>query len=396
MKRVLALLATLIISTSLLLTTQPAQATIAVAPILTGPISVDRYAYSYAQTVKRAAWETPSGATIRADQFLINLPDVREALLSAYSRGVHLQVVMDNDAARGADLPGSTARQYNFLARALGTNRSNRSWVYLCRASCFSDVKGANMHAKTALFSQTGTLRHVSIIGSANLAFTNTMASWNESMVYTDVNLYLGLVSYHNAMAQDKVRPWGKHLVSKNRQVEMWLYPGVPDVVQRDLNGINSCVGVSIDISNFIWSDGAVRKATRLRELWLKGCKVRVALNYSSPTPHVGVQVAKILSTPDARGRRMNVRDARPSNCCYSHLKLTLIKTPTRVAVYGGSANFTGSNRRINADILTVDRRGSVYNQYVAYFTRMFNGSTKPVVQSKATSSKTVSDSAMQ
>lgn len=352
----------------------PAQAVVSPGPLLTGPISVDRYSYSFPDVVKKYTWQTPKGATIRADQYLINLADVREAFVSAHRRGVNVQVVMDGDAALGADLPGSTARQYKFLKEELGTDKSKSSWVYLCRASCFSNVVGANMHAKTVLFSQTGVTKNVSIVGSANLAETNTLASWNENVVYKDINLYNGLVRYHTAMSQDKVRPWGKRIVSVDKKTSMWLYPGVPNVIQSHFERIHAddCrAGTSIDISNFIWSDGAVEKAKRLRALWIAGCRVRVALNLSTANPHVGAQVAHQLFTP-YKGRYMNVRDTRTSSCCYSHLKLTLIKTPRMTTVYGGSANFTGSNRRINSDILTVDTHVTTYNKYLTYYNWMF------------------------
>lgn len=359
-------------------------------PILTGPINVDQHAYDFAGQVMQGVSAAPKGSTIRIVQYLLDLADVTDTIVEAHRRGVHVQVVMNHGVLLRAGWTGVQTRK---LQAELGTDRKAASWIYSCRSSCFKSHAG-HMHAKMVLFSQTGSQRQIGIVGSANLAGTNTWESWNEEQVFTRQRIYYGLVRYFNAMATDGVKPHGRHVVSGDQ--EMWFYPSVPNTIQLHLLAVRAKDGCRVDVANFIFSDGAVEKARRLRALWVAGCQVRVALNLSDPSPHVGTEVARILFTP-YRGRVMPIWDTWKAKEDYSHLKTTLVyDRKLGSVVYGGSANFTGGNRRDNADILTLNRDLATYRAYVGFYDELLTDSTRwTTLRPGASTSKHVSESAL-
>jgi hypothetical protein len=147
--------------------------------------------------------------------------------------------------------------------------------------------------------------------------------------------------------------------------------PGQPQTVYSALGKIRSCRGVRIDIAQFQWSDATsqVKLARRVWGLASRGCKVRVAINYSPTRVLIGTRTAAALLKKKSGRQIVQMRNVRIPDKIYIHNKETLIKTPTRTRVYGGSRNFNGNR---NADILTSNTAGSVWTAYAAQFEKIW------------------------
>ncbi|MGN6129655.1 MAG: phospholipase D-like domain-containing protein, partial [Nocardioidaceae bacterium] len=120
---------------------------------------------------------TPRHGTIRIAAYSFDRPDIADALIAAHKRDVDVQMVLNDNW---------TSKQTLRLRRVLGEDPNRRSFVVICRASCRGGA--GNQHMKFYLFSQVGTAKDVSMIGSANLTGYGALMQWND--LFTIVNNY--------------------------------------------------------------------------------------------------------------------------------------------------------------------------------------------------------------
>ena len=117
---------------------------------------------------------TPRYATIRIAAYSFDRPDIGDALVAAHKRDVDVQMVLNDNW---------TSKQTLRLRRVLGTDPNRRSFVVICHSACRGGA--GNQHMKFYLFSKTGGVPNVTMIGSANLTGYGAVTQWND--MYTIV-----------------------------------------------------------------------------------------------------------------------------------------------------------------------------------------------------------------
>lgn len=105
---------------------------------------------------------TPSGATIRISTFIFASGAYRDALLAAHTRGVNVQLLVDESLTH--DTSGTT---FFSLANGLGRDTTKPSFAVLCPAGRGCIGSGID-HDKFFLFSTTGGHAKVVVQTSAN------------------------------------------------------------------------------------------------------------------------------------------------------------------------------------------------------------------------------------
>lgn len=123
--------------------------------------------------VHAAIRHAPPGSTIRIATYNIDRNDTARLLIKAHERGVHVQVVV-NDNIVGRTIRGLRAR--------LGGNRKAGSFLHICTSACRNGSRTGNLHLKVYSFSQTGAAHSVVISSSSNLGYGAAAGQWNDAL----------------------------------------------------------------------------------------------------------------------------------------------------------------------------------------------------------------------
>ncbi|MFJ3903375.1 phosphatidylserine/phosphatidylglycerophosphate/cardiolipin synthase family protein [Streptomyces sp. NPDC090025] len=131
-------------------------------------------------------------STISISMYTFTDDAVTRALTAAKDRGVDVRVILDHSTL------AKDGSEYPALAGALGTDRSQGSWVYVCpeRRGCIGgrvlpgDKDGAMNHNKFFLFSATGGAKDVVVQSSANLSGIQRTDLFNNAVTLVDSGLY--------------------------------------------------------------------------------------------------------------------------------------------------------------------------------------------------------------
>lgn len=119
----------------------------------------------------------PKGSTIRVATWNMSDATIANALLEAYRRGVHVQVVMAK-----ANCDDKAVRP---LRRAVGTNHTRSSFI-TCASGSARDAGPGTMHQKSVTFSQVGNVAHVTLVGSANMTVEGYADQWVDMYQYVE------------------------------------------------------------------------------------------------------------------------------------------------------------------------------------------------------------------
>jgi phosphatidylserine/phosphatidylglycerophosphate/cardiolipin synthase-like enzyme len=120
---------------------------------------------------------TPRGATIRIVAYSFSLDQVSRPLIAADQRGVHVQVVVDGRHSHGFEATQA-------LEHMLGSDRRLGSFIVLTDRSARGVV--SHSHQKSWSFSQTGSSRHVVMVGSTNLSVLGTTDQYSDMYTFVD------------------------------------------------------------------------------------------------------------------------------------------------------------------------------------------------------------------
>lgn len=343
--------------------------------------------------VEQVVDHAPKGSTIRMAQYLFDLDSSTDKLIAAHKRGVNVHLIIDD-----YPLSPQTLR----VRKALGTNKSARSYVARCTNSCMSS-KPSVMHAKFFLFSQSGSSRYVSMISAANLYTGNTYTSWNNlHTVVGDTKLYASLSRYFDDMLPDRDQP-NYYRTTTSGAHKAYFYPrtavsGTADVPLLDVLNHVRCTGVApgygsngktvIRIAQWGWSAARLDVARRLWTLHDQGCVVQVLQNNFKTGP----KVMQTLLKPSRKHGVMKVYDAgidsdrNGKRDLYMHHKVLTINgvwfghRDSRL-VYTGSANLTGPGLLANNEIMLRVIGTPTYNAYAENLTYIRDRWTKRVTK---------------
>ena len=128
---------------------------------------------------------TPPRSVIRMAVFSFAHPDVADALVAAYHRGVRIRLVFADE---------NIYDPMRRLQRLLGSSPTGRSFAVICSDSC-RGISG-QMHAKYFSFRRAGTSEFITMVGSVNLTRYNAERQWND--IYTSV----GDRAFYNAFGR--------------------------------------------------------------------------------------------------------------------------------------------------------------------------------------------------
>jgi hypothetical protein len=334
----------------------------------------------------------PKGSRIRMAQYLFNLDSTADALVRAYARGVHVQLIID-------DYPISA--QTSRMRKVLGTNKKKSSYVARCVNSCMSSSTSV-MHAKFFLFSQSGQTKTISMVSSANPYTGNSSVSWNNMhIIVGDKKIYASLDRYFTDMLPDIDRP-NYYRTTTSGKHKLYFFPrkavkGTADVPMLDVLNNVRCTGLKkgygkdgrtvVRIEQWGWSAARLDIARRVWKLHDQGCKVSVILNGFN----VGPKVLQVLLKRSSRSGMMTVYNAgidtngNGVRDKYMHHKVLMVNgkwfNQSKKVVYTGSANFTGTALLSNNEIIMRVLDDKTYDAYYKDFNYIRNNWTKRITK---------------
>lgn len=292
---------------------------------------------------------TPRGEYIRIAAYSFDRQDVADALIRAYRRGVHVQIVLnDNWISR------ATIRMRN----KFGRNPNALSFVRLCEGSCRSG--GGNLHTKVYAFTRTGAATDVIMTGSVNMTNRGVSLQWNDMVTLRSVpalhDTFVGVfnqLKYDRAVA-DSAR-WVYYEDAGMNAVfyrDKRTYTRVPsaseDPVMQRLNAVNCTAAPGYGINGRTVLRIHMFGWTRNRGLWIadkvaslqrQGCNIKV-LGGS-----MGGDVRKTLVAAGVRVRSTDYKylwvDGRRKADFYTHMKMLTVNGTLNGA--GAKAVWTGS-----------------------------------------------------
>lgn len=328
--------------------------------------------------ITRTVEATPRGETIRIAAYSNDRKDVTDALIAAHRRGVHVQVLLNDNW---------TSNQTKRLQRRLGSDVRRDSFLRICASSCRG--KRGNLHSKFYLFTRAGEAQHVVMFGSVNLTGYGAKTQWND--LYTTTNrkvLHHFLRDVFDEMKQDraKARPFISRSIG---DFDLSVYPRYDttagdDPMMRELRKVRCRASAPtgrngrtvVRVNMYGWNgDRGVYLAQKVADLSRRGCDVRVL--QSSAGGRVVTILANngvLIKSPD------HDRNNNGKTDLYTHAKYLLVSG--RYAgkdgwhVWTGSQNW--SDRSLHGDELTVHipRRGA-FADYQANFDHIWTNRSR-------------------
>jgi phosphatidylserine/phosphatidylglycerophosphate/cardiolipin synthase-like enzyme len=320
-------------------------------------------------------------STIRIALFSFDRKFVAAKLVNAHSRGVHVQVLLNDHQVTPAQ---------RMLHRALGTDRTKRSFAYECTHGCRSH--GENLHTKFYLFSHTGNAHRTVMTGSVNLTGNSAENQYNDLWVRNDTRgLTRAFRVLFAQMRKDKpahpaylVQNIGKHY-----QLQATPYPNSGphhDPILTILDRVH-CLHAGKGTGNAVhhtivrvvmhaWNDGrGDYLAQKIRQLFAQGCDVKLMYGFA------GAQVRNTFATRTGRGYipvHTTGMDTDEDGFIdlYTHQKELLIsgnygKNRDTKMVVTGSSNWNIDGVRGDEEIFVI-KKNLAYNDYIDDFSNMW------------------------
>ena len=269
--------------------------------------------------VRGAIDHSHPGSTIRIALYSFNRKDMVLALEHACSRGVAVQMVLNNNTITPQIkrmrrfLGSNTAPHYG--DRCHPRNKKKRphpygtpSFFVVCTQACRTSSHVGNQHMKIYLFSHTGGAKHVLMLGSNNLASYAAHVHWNDLFTITGhaamFREYAGVI---DQLALNHAVP-DPYEVFTNGGLVTEFGPddhavGSSDPIAQRLSQV-SCKAMPgsgyhghtlIHISMYAWvGQRGIYLANRVARLISQGCRVKAILSGA------GYRVAHILKRAGA------------------------------------------------------------------------------------------------
>lgn len=337
--------------------------------------------------VINAIKHTPTGQTIRIASYSFDRKDVADALLRAHRRGVHVQMVLNDNW---------TSTQTLRLQRKLGHGLRAESSVRVCHQSCRGGP--GNLHMKVYAFSKTGLVNDVVMTGSANMTDRAVSLQWNDLFtVIGNVGLYNTYVNVFNQLKADRpVRPRRVYYnsgafdatfyrVKPNATVTslpmLARLPGpAQDPVMQRLQTVNCNTSVGfgdahrhtiLRIMMYGWQGKrGIWLANEVAQLERRGCNIKATLSLA------GGNVVKILGRAHIPIQSTDWKYLSDGTVdFYDHMKTltvngTIDGAATR-STWTGSENWSGMSFRNDELILQINQTRT-YDLYLRKFNTMW------------------------
>jgi phosphatidylserine/phosphatidylglycerophosphate/cardiolipin synthase-like enzyme len=316
--------------------------------------------------IERTIESTPRGAVIRIAAYSNDRKDITTALIRAHRRGVDVQVLLNDNW---------TSYQTKRLRKAIGKNRSKRSFVHVCDRACRGGR--GNLHSKFYLFSKAGKAKHIVMFGAVNLTGYGAKTQWND--LYTTKGrraMHGFLTDVFREMKRDRkmAHPFR---TAKFGAMTFNVYPRYgtnedDDPVMERLRRVR-CKGTAgetgirnrtmLRINMYGWNgERGVYLARKVAQLSRRGCNIRVIVsNAGGRIVHILAANGVQIKSPDYDRNNNGQRDM------FTHDKYLLLSGRMNRKsgwwVWTGSQNW--SNRAVYGDDLTVGiKRRGVFWKY--------------------------------
>ena len=349
--------------------------------------------------VVAAIKHTRRGETIRFAMYSFDRRDVTEALLKAHRRGVHVQMVVnDNWTSNG------TKR----LRKALGRNPDKKHFVVICEGSCRGGP--GNLHLKVYSFTKTGSAKNVIITGSANLTDRAVSLQWND--LYTvagNQEFFDTFVRVFDELKRDKrVKPRWVYYESNSMDATFYRQSGdspqsrgevrnetasrmptqAEDPVMQRLKAVRCAAkpgsGIKgktvVRIIMYAWQNERGKYlANRVATLKKRGCDVKVILSVP------GGGVVRALRAANVPMKSADYQfNAEGKVNFYSHLKVLAVNGTYRQkatqTVWTGSENWSRMSF-LNDELIMQLTSRRAFRDYADHFNFLWKKGTHPLGQ---------------
>ncbi len=258
--------------------------------------------------------------------------------------------------------------------------------------------KPSFMHTKLYMFSTAGSSKLVSMISSANPAWSGGTQAWNN--IYTvvgDQTLYDANVANFRDMLRDKTDTYYYRTVSSGPYKE-YMFPRngktrYSDTLYNVLREVK-CTGAApgygdaqgrtvVRIAAYKWTALRVNVAQQVTALKKAGCNVEVIYSADTVDKEIAYELFK-QRIPVYNGRLD--RDSDGVLDLYIHSKYILINgvygASTNVkAIYTGSQNFSSNSLRQSNETMLRVQLDPVYDAFLANFNQIKNNWTVRVAK---------------
>jgi len=347
--------------------------------------------YVRPRTASGAKVPCPSNSRFYPSRIRISLYSIAnrtfvDALIRAHRRCVSVQLLMNNH------LDATTSPSWGALLKALGNDRSKRSWTRRCVGGCRGH---AVLHSKFYLFSRAGSASNVVMVGSSNMTSNAVRVQYNDLFTATGSSTLFGqYATIFNQMKHDRVvaNPLRVYRVGRYTST-FYPFPGATARTDRTMAALNSirCSGARgagikghsvLYINMHSWHGTRGRYlAQRVRTMYNRGCYVRILYSFMGHGTFAylthGTGPRMVVRRVLFPGRRGLVAAK------YSHMKM--FAASGRIGSDRSAwVTWTGSNnwadRSIHGDEVTLRISSySVYRSYVAHWKAMRERRSSPV-----------------
>ncbi|MFI5937518.1 phosphatidylserine/phosphatidylglycerophosphate/cardiolipin synthase family protein [Actinoplanes sp. NPDC051494] len=357
------------VTTTVVLTASPAAAAVSDGAVFNNPL-VAAEQYKIRDHVRTLIDGSPAGSTIRIAMYNFTDTVISGALISAKDRGVNVRLVVNYDT--------STSAAVTSLKTALGTDRTQASWVSVCTSggACIGSAGTPIMHNKFYLFSSTNGSSNVVVQSSANLTVSNATVYWNNAVTLVgNAGLYNAYADYHSDLAAKvKNSNYYTSVLSGNAKVYFFPRAGTDETTDTIYNMLNeniTCEGNTTtgtsDLHRTIirvgmWYFSRDDIARRLKELANEKCWVDVIYTEAD---------AGVLG--QLRGNSRIAVYQVPENPNIIHSKYlaiegTYIDQKDTKWVITGSHNYSNAALRENDEAMIRIKSDAIFDQYRANF----------------------------
>ncbi|ELS53176.1 hypothetical protein STVIR_5854 [Streptomyces viridochromogenes Tue57] len=305
---------------------------------------------------------TQSGRMIRSALYALKDQDYTDALVSAHRRGVTVRVVLDAKFK-------SDAATRNLIS-ALGTDKSEGSWVHVCTtgAACIATGRsGMINHNKFFTFSRVGDAgeaEDVVIQTSANQTSLNTTKYWNNAYtVVGNTALYTAYRDYFNDLAA-MTKNENYFTSGKVGTEKYYFFPQkTGDIVVSILDNLSCARSATVRVAAFALHRDAV--AQKLRTLADQGCSVRIVYNDSN-------DVSKLSGHRNIALRRLSTADGYLVHSKYFLIEGDYAGHAGTKWTFTGSHNLDQSSLRDNDEAMLRIEGAGPHDAYRKNFDSMF------------------------
>jgi len=359
-------------------------------PTFNDPTGTETQQLAIMTKIMKAISGTPKGATIRIAVFSFTIEEFADKLISAYNRGVHVRLILDDHEIWPA---------WERMVKKLGSNAKAASFAVTCHGACLTENPPSYMHTKLFLFSTTGGAPYVSIVSSANPTYFQARRGWNNAYtIVGDQVMYEAMKANFDHMAvgsmkrnQPMTSP-DAYFTATSGKHKVYFFPkgglGAENDTQYQILKNIKCTGLAsgygssgrttIRIAMYQWSIYRVRLAERLWSLDDQGCKVTIMFDPTRVDP--GVLLA--LTKPHGRHGGITIVPAatdEDENGVVDqmvHDKYMLVDgsyagdTSARI-VFTGSANWTNNALHYNDEYLLRIWDSSVYYAFLKHWDKV-------------------------